>query len=40
MGVDQTCSRVQMKLSAGSYSCRVVVKGSELGVTTVVHSEG
>ena len=29
-----------MKLSAGSYSCRVVVKGSELGVTTVVHSEG
>ena len=39
-GVDQTFSRVQMKLSARSYSFGVVVKGSELGVTIVVHPEG
>ena len=40
VGVDQTFSRGQMKLSARSYSFGVVVKGSELGVTIVVHPEG
>lgn len=30
VGVEQTCSRVPMKLSAGSYSFGVVVKGSDL----------
>lgn len=40
VGVHQTCSRVHMKLSTGSYSFGVVAKSSELGVIIVLHSEG